>query len=111
MGDEVIIVSVIFSAVVAIVFMGIASDIIKAWIKNRKSTSITGNEEFLEALREFKEKTDKRLSNLETIASQDDDGGNEAENGPGRNLFDLNDQPGNREADTAGKKLKNMLKG
>lgn len=104
MGDEVIIVSVIFSAVVAIVFMGIASDIIKAWVKSRNNKSIAENEDFLEALREFKEKTDQRLTSLEANAAGD----GHIEEGPSRSI-DFNNHPAGRNAGPTGKNLKNML--
>lgn len=105
MGDEVIIVSVIFSAVVAIVFMGIASDIIKTWVKSRNSKSIAENEDFLEALRNFKEKTDQRLTSLEANAAGDE----HMEEGPARRSINFNDHPASRNTDPAGKNLKNML--
>lgn len=71
MGDDVFIMAIIFGSVLAMVFMGIVGGIIKAAIK-RKSGDVTQNKEFLAALREFKEKTDRRLSNLEAIVSDDD---------------------------------------
>jgi len=71
MGDEIIIVSIVFGSVVGIVFLAIMSSIIKTWIKNRGGKSIAEDEEFLNALREFKYKTDRRLANLEAIVTDE----------------------------------------
>ncbi len=68
MGEEVFIVSIVFGSIVAIVFLGIVGSIIKTWVK-KGSGNLTENQEFLAALREFKEKTDRRLSNLEAIVT------------------------------------------
>lgn len=69
-GEEVIVVTIVFGSVLAITFMGIVGSIIKTAIK-RKSGNLSENKEFLGALREFKEKTDRRLSNLEAIVTDD----------------------------------------
>jgi hypothetical protein len=71
-GEEVAIVAIVFGSVLAIVFMGIVGSIIKAAIKRKSGSSLSENKEFLAALREFKEKTDRRLSNLEAIAAGDE---------------------------------------
>lgn len=105
MGDEVMIFSVIFGSVVAIVFMGIANNIIKTWLKGRNHKSIAENEDFLKALKDFKEKTDRRLSNLEIIASGDDP--SQIESMKDSIEFD-NDQNGQKEA-LEKNNLKNML--
>lgn len=72
MGEEVFIVAIVFGTVLSIVFLGIIGSIIKAWIKRGSGKNITENQEFLAALREFKEKTDRRLQNLEAIVTDDD---------------------------------------
>ena len=69
-GEEVAIVAIVFGSILAVVFMGILGSVIKAAIK-RKSGDITQNKEFLAALREFKEKTDRRLSNLEAVVTDE----------------------------------------
>lgn len=69
-GEDVAILGIIFGSVIAIVFIGVLGSIIKTAI-SRKSGDITENKEFLAALREFKEKTDRRLSNLEAIVSEE----------------------------------------
>jgi len=74
MGEDAIIVAIVFGSVLTIVFMGIVGSIINNWIKRgSKSGDITKNKEFLAALREFKEKTDRRLSNLEAIVTDERD--------------------------------------
>lgn len=70
-GEDVAIVAIVFGSILAIVFMGIVGSIIKAAIK-RKGGDLSQNKEFLAALREFKEKTDRRLSNLEAIVAGDE---------------------------------------
>lgn len=69
-GEDVAIVAIVFGSIISIVFLGIVGSIIKAAIK-RKSGNLAENKEFLNALREFKEKTDRRLSNLESIVADD----------------------------------------
>jgi hypothetical protein len=63
---------IVFGSVVSIVFLGIVGGLIKAWIKRGSKSNLSENQEFLSALREFKEKTDKRLSNLEAIVTDED---------------------------------------
>lgn len=69
-GEDVAIVAIVFGSVISIVFLGIVGSIIKAAIK-RKSGNLAENKEFINALREFKEKTDRRLSNLESIVADE----------------------------------------
>ncbi|MEX0646319.1 MAG: hypothetical protein WEA56_03175 [Balneolaceae bacterium] len=69
-GEDVAIVAIVFGSVISIVFLGIVGSIIKAAIK-RKSGNLAENKEFINALREFKEKTDRRLSNLESIVTDE----------------------------------------
>lgn len=69
MNEDVFIVAIVFGSIVSIVFLGIIGSIIKAWVKKGSSKSLSENQEFLSALREFKEKTDQRLSNLEAIVT------------------------------------------
>ena len=72
MGEEVAIVAIVFGTVLTIVFLGIVGSIINNWIKRGSGTKdITQNKEFLSALREFKEKTDKRLNHLEAIVTEE----------------------------------------
>lgn len=71
MGEEFFIVAIVFGSVVTIVFLGILGSIINSWIKRGSGKNITENKEFLAALRDFKEKTDRRLSNLEAIIADE----------------------------------------
>lgn len=70
-GEEIAIVAIVFGSVVTIVFLGVVGSIIKAWVNKGSTKDVTKNKEFLAALREFKEKTDKRLSNLEAIVADE----------------------------------------
>ncbi len=69
--EEIAIVAIVFGSIVTIVFLGIVGSIIKAWVKRGSGKNITENQEFLAALREFKEKTDRRLANLEAIVTDE----------------------------------------
>lgn len=71
-NEEITFFAIIFGSITTIVFLSIVGSIIKTWIKGKNSTGdITKNKEFLSALRDFKEKTERRISNLEAIASED----------------------------------------
>lgn len=71
MGEDAIIVAIVFGSVITIVFMSILGSILKAWVKRGSGKNITDNQEFLAALREFKEKTERRLSNIEAIITDE----------------------------------------
>lgn len=71
MNEDVFIVAIVFGSIVSIVFLGIIGSIIKAWVKKGSAKNLSENQEFLSALREFKEKTDRRLSNLEAIVTDE----------------------------------------
>lgn len=80
-GEEIIIVAIVFGSVVTIVFLGIIGSIINSWVKRKSGKDITENKEFLAALREFKEKTDRRLSNLEAIIADEEPAKSKIESG------------------------------
>lgn len=69
---EIAALAIIFGSVVGIVFVIMVGSIINSWIKRGSKSNLSENQEFLSALREFKEKTDRRLSNLEAIVADDD---------------------------------------
>lgn len=72
MGEEVAIVAIVFGSILTIVFISIVGNIINNWVKRgSKSEDITKNKEFLSALRDFKEKTERRIANLEAIVTDD----------------------------------------
>lgn len=78
-GEEVAIVAIVFGSILSIVFLGVVGSIINSWIKKKNSSEdITKNKEFLSALRDFKEKTERRISNLEEIVSEDREWNKEA---------------------------------
>lgn len=68
---EIAIVAIVFGSIVTVVFLGVVGSIIKAWVKKGYGKDLSQNKEFLAALREFKEKTDRRLSNLEAIVAEE----------------------------------------
>lgn len=71
-NEEIAIVAIVFGSITTIVFLGIVGGLIKTWIKSRNSSEdITKNKEFLSALRDFKEKTERRIANLEAIVAED----------------------------------------
>lgn len=71
MQEEVFILAIIFGSVISIVFLSVVGSIINNWIKRGSGKNLTENKEFLSALREFKEKTDRRITNLEAIVTDD----------------------------------------
>lgn len=70
-GEEIIPMVIVFGSVVTIVFLGIVGSIINNIIKRKSKGNLSENKEFLAALREFKENTEQRLSNLEAIVTDD----------------------------------------
>jgi hypothetical protein len=71
--EELVVVAIVFGSVVSIVFLAIVGGLIKTWIKSKNSPEdITKNKEFLSALRDFKEKTERRIANLEAIVVDED---------------------------------------
>lgn len=71
--EELLVVAIVFGSVVSIVFLAIMGGLIKTWIKSKNSPEdITKNKEFLSALRDFKEKTERRISNLEEIVVEEE---------------------------------------
>jgi 2C-methyl-D-erythritol 2,4-cyclodiphosphate synthase len=114
-GEDVAIVAIVFGSVLAIVFMGIVGSIIKTAIK-KKGGNLSENKEFLEALREFKEKTDRRLSNLEAIVAGDEPAVKEKTQAKKANRsepksaieIEIEDKPQSEKTSEKGR-LKNML--
>jgi hypothetical protein len=112
MGEEVYIVAIVFGSIVTIVTLGIVGSIIKSWVKNRPGSNLADNEEFLEALRQFKQKTDRRLSNLEAIVIDDEPPARQqksVKSSVDHKSIEIDDQkePGVKSSDG---NLKNMLK-
>ncbi|MCG2590258.1 hypothetical protein [Rhodohalobacter sulfatireducens] len=65
--DEVVGIAIFFGSIVSIVFIIMVGSIIKTWMKRGSADKLSENQEFLEALREFKENMERRMSNLEEI--------------------------------------------
>lgn len=108
---------IVFGSVVTIVFITMLSSVIKAWIK-KDSGSLAGNQEFLAALREFKEKTDRRLTRIEKVIDDISSEKTLKDKSPQgitaknekRSLIDLEIESQPEETGSKGKeKLKNML--
>lgn len=64
---QIAVIAIVFGSIVSIAFIVTIGAIIKSFIKRKSGPNLADNEEFLEALRQFKQKTDRRLSNLEAI--------------------------------------------
>lgn len=69
--DELIAMSIFFGSIVAVIFIIVVGSIIKAWLKKGSTKNLSENQEFLNALREFKENMERRMSNLEEIVSNE----------------------------------------
>ncbi len=115
MGEDVFVVAIVFGSILSIVFLGIVGSIIKAWIKRGSGGNLSENKEFLAALREFKEKTEQRLENLEAIVTDDSpqkivSSQKKQETKQVKSSLDIevDDQPENSSA-KEGSRLKNML--
>ena len=115
MGEDVFIVAIVFGTVLAIVFLGIMSSIINNWIKRGSAGNLSENKEFLAALREFKEKTERRLENLEAIVSDEaprkisaPQKKKETKRAKSSLEIELDDEP-ESESTKDGSRLKNML--
>ncbi|NBC65950.1 MAG: hypothetical protein GVY07_09890 [Bacteroidetes bacterium] len=65
--DEVVGAAIFFGSIVSIVFIVMVGSIIKTWMKKGSADKLSENQEFLEALREFKENMETRMSYLEEI--------------------------------------------
>ncbi|WP_234567641.1 hypothetical protein [Rhodohalobacter sp. 614A] len=69
--DELIGMSIFFGSIVAIIFIFVVGSIIKTWLNKGSTKNLSENKEFLDALREFKENMERRMSNLEEIVSDE----------------------------------------
>lgn len=112
--DEVIGMAIFFGSIVSIIFIIVVGSIIKAWMKKNSSKNLSENQEFLNALREFKENMERRMSNLEEIVIEQDTPTKAVESGPKNRSQSAIQLELNEEVDTDNKsakdtKLKNML--
>ena len=108
---------IVFGSIVTIVFLIMLSSVVKTWIK-KGSGGLSENQEFLAALREFKEKTDRRLTRIEKVIDEISAGKSLKEKSPQvktakeekKNLIDIEIENQPDETESKGKeKLKNML--
>lgn len=117
MGPDIISMLIFFGSIVSIVFIIMVGSLIKTWIKRSSAKSLSENEEFLDALREFKENMERRMSNLEEIVSAEKPSNTSLKSGKAKKNshqsaieLELEDEPGaktnTREQNT---KLRNML--
>lgn len=70
--DEIIGMSIFFGSVVSVIFIVVVGSIIKTWLKKGSNKNLSENKEFLDALREFKENMERRMSNIEEIVSAEE---------------------------------------
>lgn len=70
-SDELMGMALFFGSIVSIIFILTVGSIIKAWMKKGATKSLSENREFLDALRDFKENMEKRMSNLEEIIADE----------------------------------------
>lgn len=115
MPEEAFILAIIFGSVISIVFLSVVGSIINNWIKRGSGKNLAESKEFLAALREFKEKTDRRLTNLEAIVTDESPVKIESR----KKVTDKKEQKSaiqiemendsNKESEKQSSKLKNML--
>lgn len=121
MHPEAFVVAIVFGSIVSIVFLGVVGSIIKAWVKRGSGNSLSENKEFLAALREFKEKTDRRITNLEAIIADEKPVKSGSGSGSTKKISDSkeqksaiqieieNESDSSKEDSVKSSKLKNML--
>lgn len=115
-SQEIIIVSIVFGSIVAVTFLSIVGSIIKAWIKKGSKNNLSENQEFLDALREFKESIERRVANLEAIAADEEPSrsssksGEEKKNVQSAIELELDDgESSGKEESSDSSRLRNML--
>ena len=103
---------VIMICVTLIVAISVTGSIIKTSIE-KKNSSLPDNQEFLEALRDFKETMDRRVSNLEKIAAAENSEQSSLKNRETQKQnsieLELDDNRSMEKDSNRSSKLKNML--
>ncbi len=114
--DEVIGMAIFFGSIVSIVFIIMVGSLIKTWMKRGSTKNLSENQEFLQALREFKENMERRMSNLEEIVSAEKPSytsmksGKKKKNTQSAIELDFEDEPEvNATSKEQNTKLRNML--
>lgn len=105
---------IIMICVTLIVAISVVGNIITTSMKKKEKGSLSENQEFLNALREFKENMDRRVSNLEKIAAAENPSTNERVKSQGKQKqsaieLELDDDSPQEQETNQSSKLKNML--
>lgn len=61
------IVAIVFGSIFGMYLIGKVFSLVKYWMDNKHNNALITDEDFLGALREFKQKTDRRLSTIEEV--------------------------------------------
>lgn len=114
MNEDVFIVAIVFGSGLAI--LGMIYSLINNWIRSKSSAhSAIESEEFLDALREFKENMERRVANLEAIVADEESSRSSSKSGEGKKKtqraieLELDDEPTQKEEGSESSKLRNML--
>lgn len=110
---QIAVIAIVFGSAVAVAFLITVGMIINSWIKRKSGNDLTDNDEFIEALRQFKQKTDRRLSNLETIVIDKSEPGKpkkEIKSSADRSKIEIDEKNEEDKQKNSGGNLKNMLK-
>ena len=113
--DEIVAMSIVFGSIVSIFFIIAVGSVIKAWIRKGSKSNLSENKEFLNALSEFKENMERRMSNLESIVLEDDNRSSSVQSNTSskssQNVIELEmeEQPDKEKNSRKSGKLENML--
>lgn len=110
---QIAVIAIVFGSAVAVAFLITIGTIIKSWINRKSGRDLTNNEDFLEALRQFKQKTDRRLSNLEAIVIDDTEPIRKKEqikSSADHSSIEFEEKNEEEKSKNSGGNLKNMLK-
>jgi biopolymer transport protein ExbB/TolQ len=106
---------VIMAFVTLIVLITTVGSIVKASVSKNETKDLTKNTEFLEALKEFKESMEMRVSRLERLAASEDDGSGSTRTKKKQSTtnqsieIELGEQKGEELKASNSAKLRNML--
>lgn len=115
--DEIVLAAIFFGSIVSIIFIITVGSIIKAWMRKGSSKNLSENQEFLDALREFKENMERRMANVEAIVSAEEyykpslKSGNQKKNVKPQSAIELEfeDESRREEQPNESSKLRNAL--
>lgn len=116
MGPPEFIVAIVFGSILGMYLIGKIFGLIKYWIENKndQNNRLANDEDFLEALREFKLKTDLRLSNIEAVLVADEASNEELKTTSKNKSIQIDQDSATwkkeeKQDRSSGSKLKNML--